>query len=56
MLGWLKKRRPSGFRICSICLIAAALILFAAFYPLESGLPVAESYARYLRWFKWYNY
>ena len=35
---------------------AAALILFAMFYPLESGLPVARSYAQLLRWFKWYNF
>ena len=33
-----------------------ALLLFIAFYPLESGLPVARSYAQYLRWFKWVNF
>jgi dolichyl-phosphate-mannose--protein O-mannosyl transferase len=37
-------------------LLAAALILFIAFYPLESGLPVSRHYARLLRWFKWYNF
>ena len=37
-------------------LLAAALILFGAFYPLESGLPCSRDYAKYLRWFKWYNY
>ena len=37
-------------------LLSAALLLFVAFYPLESGMPVARSYAECLRWFKWYNY
>ena len=37
-------------------LLALALVLFVAFYPLESGLPAPESYVKYLRWFKWYNY
>ena len=32
------------------------LLLFAAFYPLESGLPCPRAYAQHLRWFKWYNY
>ena len=40
----------------AIALLAAALILFAAFYPLESGLPCSREYAKYLRWFEWYNY
>jgi hypothetical protein len=39
-----------------LLLLGAALALFTAFYPLESGLPCARSYAKYLRWFKWYNY
>ena len=37
-------------------LLCCALILFVAFYPLESGLPAARSYAMLLRWFKWYNF
>jgi len=36
--------------------MTAALVLFVAFYPLESGLPVARSYANLLRWFKWVNF
>ena len=36
--------------------LGAAAALFVMFYPLESGIPMAESYARHLRWFKWYNY
>ena len=56
MLDWLRRRSPRAFQWASIVLLAAALILFVAFYPLESGLPVARSYAQYLRWFKWYNF
>ena len=56
MLNWLRRRSPRAFQWASIVLLAAALILFVAFYPLESGLPVARSYAQYLRWFKWYNF
>lgn len=36
--------------------IGAAAMLCAAFYPLMSGTPVLRSYAKYLRWFHWYNY
>ena len=39
-----------------VVLLVAALVLFIAFYPLESGLPVARWYANLLRWFKWYNF
>ena len=56
MLDCLRKRSPKAFKWTSIALLAAALVLFVAFYPLESGLPVARSYAQYLRWFKWYNF
>ena len=56
MLDWLRKRSPKAFQWTSGVLLAAALVLFVAFYPLESGLPVARSYAQYLRWFKWYNF
>ena len=56
MIGWLKKKDPKMAKYTAVTLLIAALILFAAFYPLESGYPVAESYAKYLRWFKWYNY
>ena len=36
-------------------MIGSAL-LFAAFYPLESGLPALRGYANLLRWFNWYNF
>ena len=55
-LDFIRRRSPKAFRIVSISLLAAALVLFIAFYPLESGTPVARSYAQYLRWFKWYNF
>ena len=56
MLDWLRKRSEAGFKWTSIVLLAAALVLFIMFYPLESGMPVSRSYAQYLRWFKWYNF
>ena len=37
-------------------MLICALVLFGAFYPLESGLPSPVSYARHLRWFKCDNY
>lgn len=36
--------------------IGAAAVLCAAFYPLMSGTPIPLAYAKYLRWFNWYNY
>jgi dolichyl-phosphate-mannose--protein O-mannosyl transferase len=56
LFGKLEKKRPRTFLIASMCLVGAALVLFIAFYPLESGTPVARAYAHYLRWFHWYNY
>jgi len=56
LFGRLEKKNPRAFRWWAIALIAAALILFVMFYPLESGTPVALSYAKHLRWFDWYNY
>ena len=52
----LRKRSRKGFEWASCALLALSLILFAAFYPLESGLCVSRDYAQYLRWFKWYNF
>ena len=52
----LRARSPKAYQAVSCVLLAAAAALFAMFYPLESGLPCPRSYARYLRWFKWYNY
>ena len=37
-------------------LCVAALALFIAFYPLESGMPVSRAYASLLRWFNWINF
>ena len=56
MLDRIRKRSPKAFKTCAAILLVAALVLFVAFYPLESGMPVARSYAKYLRWFKWYNF
>ena len=55
-LGRLARLNEKAARITGITLIAAATLLFAMFYPLESGLPCAYSYALNLRWFKWYNF
>ena len=56
LMGKLEKRNRAAFRIVAGTLIAAALVLFIMFYPLESGLPMSADYAKYLRWFDWYNY
>ncbi|MBR6766448.1 MAG: phospholipid carrier-dependent glycosyltransferase [Clostridia bacterium] len=56
MLDWLRRRSEKAFSISSIVLLTAALVLFIMFYPLESGMPAARSYAQCLRWFKWYNF
>jgi len=56
LLDAIRKKNEKAFSAVSGGLLAAALILFAAFYPLESGLPCSREYAKYLRWFKWYNY
>ena len=56
LLDAIRKKNERAFSAVSGALLAAALILFAAFYPLESGLPCSREYAKYLRWFKWYNY
>ena len=56
LLGRIRERSERGFRIVTGVLLGSALALFVAFYPLESGLPMSRSYAKYLRWFKWYNY
>ena len=56
VLRHLRQRHFRGYKVCLYIFLAAALVLFIAFYPLESGMPVARSYAKYLRWFNWYNY
>ncbi|MBQ3231331.1 MAG: phospholipid carrier-dependent glycosyltransferase, partial [Clostridia bacterium] len=45
-LDWLMMRSPRAFRWTSGALLALSLVLFAAFYPLESGLPVSRNYAQ----------
>ena len=45
-----------AFKGTAFVLCFAALFLFIAFYPLESGTPVVRWYAKLLRWFKWYNF
>ncbi len=52
----IRARDARTFKGASIFLVAAAAVLFAMFYPLESGMPVARSYAMLLRWFNWYNF
>ncbi len=49
------KYRKAAF-VTSVCLMCAALILFAMFYPLESGVKCSYDYAMLLRWFDWYNF
>jgi dolichyl-phosphate-mannose--protein O-mannosyl transferase len=56
LLDAIRRKNETAFSAVSGGLLAAAAILFAAFYPLESGLPCSREYAKYLRWFKWYNY
>ena len=56
LLGAIRRRSETAFNVTSGALLGSALILFGAFYPLESGLPCPRAYAQHLRWFKWYNY
>ena len=56
LLDYIRGRSDKAFKVTSGVLLGAALILFIMFYPLESGLPTSREYAKYLRWFKWYNY
>ena len=56
VLDWVRRKSNKGFRIAAITLMALALVLFVAFYPLESGTPVSRAYANLLRWFNWYYF
>ena len=56
LLGRVRRRSRDGFMTASIVLCVAALALFIAFYPLESGMPVSRAYASLLRWFNWINF
>ena len=56
LLEAIRRRSKLAFEAAACVLLASAAVLFGMFYPLESGLPTARSYVRYLRWFKWYNY
>ena len=51
-----ENKRCESFGFAAALLCGIALLLFIAFYPLESGTPVARWYAQLLRWFKWYNF
>ena len=51
-----ENKRCESFSFAAALLCGIALLLFIAFYPLESGTPVARWYAQLLRWFKWYNF
>ena len=52
----IERRWPRAGRMAICALVVSAALLFAAFYPLESGMPAPRSYVRWLRWFNWYNY
>ena len=56
LLDAIRHRSERAFTATAGALLGAALILFGVFYPLESGLPCSREYAKYLRWFRWYNY
>ena len=55
-IGRLRKVDSVAGNTLAVTLMALALFLFVAFYPLESGYPCAYSYALKLRWFNWYNF
>lgn len=56
LLGKLKDIDKYAFYTAAGTLMAVALVLFIAFYPLESGYPCSYEYALHLRWFDWYNF
>ena len=56
VLGRMRRRSRDGFIAAGVVLCVAALALFIAFYPLESGMPVSRAYASLLRWFNWINF
>ena len=51
-----EKRNVSCARIAGYTVAGMAVLLFLAFYPLESGYPCSYDYAMLLRWFDWYNF
>lgn len=53
---WIRSRSLLAYRVTRALYYAGALLLFAGFYPLLSGLPIPRSYAQYLRWFNWLNF
>ena len=55
-LDWIRGKSRKSFYVAAVALMVAALALFIAFYPLESGMPVARAYAQHLRWFNWANF
>ena len=55
-LSLIRKQNERLFRILALALCAAAVVLFAFFYPIASGTPFPLWYARLTRWFGWINY
>ncbi|MBQ3761505.1 MAG: glycosyltransferase family 39 protein [Clostridia bacterium] len=55
-LDYLSQRHRKGAMITAAVIVGLALVLFIAFYPLESGYSCSYSYAMKLRWFDWYNF
>ena len=53
---WARRMGYKWYKPALIAYAAVSVLLFAGFYPVISGLPMAKSYAKYLRWFNWYNY
>ena len=43
--------REPGRRVCAVLLLLTAAAAFFLFYPAISGLPVAQDYFQWLRWF-----
>ncbi|MBE5809291.1 MAG: phospholipid carrier-dependent glycosyltransferase, partial [Clostridiales bacterium] len=55
-LDWIRTKSRKGFWAASGALMAASLVLFIMFYPIESGYTVLRTYAQHLRWFDWVNF
>lgn len=56
-LRYLERRRPKAARIAAVVLAVAAVVLFAAFYPLASGMEVPRAWCDAVNWFDgwmWY--
>ncbi len=56
MFEWMRKKSVLAFKLTSMIYCVAALLLFAFFYPICSGIEIPRWYAQNLRWFHWINY